>query len=557
MNQSHTNQDQMKHDRLDQTLQDAIAAGILPADAVRPLQENRPWPVVLLTALGAWLAAIPLLIVVGMLLNDVITRGVGPYIVGALALGGAVMLLRARDIPLFIEQLGVPALIVGGSTLGFGLFRDLPNQLAAAALALLAAAVVWAVPRAWLRVLLGAAAAVFAGLAFLPRNWNFFNRSELTSVWFALHAILAIWLLAGWLQRDVLNTGAHARLAAAWESLSAGWLLVTLAGLAFWSGMTFLVGASIGGGLVNDVMRELGPKAAAEFDMPWLRLTSVALTVGAAAWLHVSWPALRQLWCAGVALVLIALAWFMPSLGAVLLALAFCVSGGRWLVASAAAVAAAWIIGAFYYQLSWPFASKALIMVAAGAVLGALAWISARRETAAAAQMPVAAFDPALRKAQAGIVLTAVAVLLAANFSIWQKENLIAHGQPVFVELAPVDPRSLMQGDFMQLNFSVPSQFSGSTDDFIDGKRPHVIAQRDARGVARLQRMDNGAPLAPDEFRIELSPKKGRWVLVTDAWFFKEGDGTRWAKARYGEFRVAADGRALLVGLRGENLQGL
>lgn len=550
----------MSHDRLDQVLQEAIAAGVLPATAVRPAQENRPWPVVLLTAIGAWLAAIPLLIVVGMLLSDVATRGAGPYIVGALALWLAVMLLRAHSFPLFVEQLGVPALIVGGSLLGFGLFHDLPKQAAAVVLAMLVAGVVWAVPRAWLRVLLGAAVAVFVGLALLPRSWNLFNRSELNSVWIALHTLLALWLLAAWLQRNVRNTGEHARIAAAWESLSVGWLLVTLAGLAFWSGMTFLVGASMGSGFVNEVMRELGTRHADGLDLTLLRLTSIALAVGAAAWLQFSWPAVRQLWCAGVALVCIALAWFMPALGAVLLALAFCVSGGRWRVAAAAGLAVAWIIGAFYYQLSWPFATKALVLVGAGAVLGALSWLawrSARTEAATNAPEHQALSVPATRKVQAGIAFSVLAVLLVANVGIWQKEDLIAHGEPVFVELRPFDPRSLMQGDYMQLNFAVPGALSSVTEDMLGGKRPHAIARREVNGVARMQRMDDGSPLAPDEFRFELSPKNGRWVLVTDAWFFKEGEGARWAKAKYGEFRVAADGRALLVGLRGENLQGL
>jgi uncharacterized membrane-anchored protein len=86
-------------------------------------------------------------------------------------------------------------------------------------------------------------------------------------------------------------------------------------------------------------------------------------------------------------------------------------------------------------------------------------------------------------------------------------------------------------------------------------RRPCVVARRDARGVATLLRLDTGAPLAADELRFELTPRNGRWVLVTDAWFFKEGEADRWARARFGEFRVDASGRALLVGLRGADLQ--
>lgn len=77
------------------------------------------------------------------------------------------------------------------------------------------------------------------------------------------------------------------------------------------------------------------------------------------------------------------------------------------------------------------------------------------------------------------------------------------------------------------------------------------------RYPATLLRRDDGAPLAADEMRIELTAKNGSWTLVSDAWFFKEGEGACWAKAKHGELRVAADGAALLVGLRGPNLEAL
>jgi len=368
----------MTADRLDATLQAAIAAGVLPADAHRPEQDNRPWPVVLLTALGAWLAAVPLLIVVGLLVGDAALRGFGPYAIGGLVLAGAVAMLRARALPLFVEQLAVPALMVGGALLGYALFRDLPNRFAASAAAALVLLVVWAVPKPWLRVLMGAGAAVLVGLAFTPISLNLFGRSQWPSVWLAMHGLVVLALAGAWVQRTLLNAGEAARLAAAWESLSVGWLLVALAGLAFWAGMTFLVGASLGsgggGGVAGDIARELGPKQATALDgLQTLRLASVALAAAGAAWLAYCWPRVRNTWCAAVALVLVGLAAFMPSLGSVLLVMAYCVAAGRWRVASAAGVAAAWIIGAFYYQLSWPLADKALLLASAGAVLAALA----------------------------------------------------------------------------------------------------------------------------------------------------------------------------------------
>jgi uncharacterized membrane-anchored protein len=321
--------------------------------------------------------------------------------------------------------------------------------------------------------------------------------------------------------------------------------------------MTFLVGATTGSGFAGQVPGVLGERMLSGWATTLPRLASLTIAVAAAIWMWRSWPALRRPWYAGAAAVLVALAWFMPSLGAVWLALALCVCAGRWKLATAAGFVAAWIIGSFYYQLSMPLASKAALLVVAGAALGALSWLASRGEGLVIPPKMSTAEPATTRKTQAGIALGALAVLIVANAGIWQKEDLIAHGQPVYVELAPVDPRSLMQGDYMQLNFRIPGEVSARLDSLSTRERPRVIARRDARGIATPLRLDDGGPLSPDEFRFELTPKNGRWILVSDAWFFGEGEAQRWAKAKYGEFRIGGNGRALLVGLRGPDLEEL
>jgi len=552
----------MKPDQLDQIMQEAVRAGILPAGAARPDDAGRPWPVVLLTALGAWLAALPLLGVTGMLFGRWVATGPGPYAVGLLVLAGALVVLRSAALPLFVEQLAVPALLVGGGTLAFGFERDLPPQSAGAILAVISILLGWAQPRPWLRVLAGVLAASLAVQACLPGAAAHLGRHAFSGYWLALHAVFSIWLAA--------HALAHRRWrSTALEALAAGWILATLAGLALWSGMTFLIGG-FGGDLGTVLANGTGRASAPGWDDAAMRAASVGLAAVAALWSARQWPALRQVPAGGVGLILAALAWFMPTLGAALLALAFCATSGRRRSAVAAASAAAWIIGAFYYQLSWPLADKAALLAVAGALLGGLAWLAWRAEatatasaSASASAAPIAAPDRAsahafrLRAIPSGIALCAVAVLAVANVGIWQKEDLIAHGQPVYVELAPVDPRSLMQGDYMRLNFALPGGLADSIErDALRG-RLRAVARRDARGVATLLRLDEGGPLAADELRIELTPKNGRWTLVSDAWFFKEGEGARWATAKYGEFRVGPDGRVLLVGLRGPNLEKL
>jgi uncharacterized membrane-anchored protein len=118
-----------------------------------------------------------------------------------------------------------------------------------------------------------------------------------------------------------------------------------------------------------------------------------------------------------------------------------------------------------------------------------------------------------------------------------------------------------MQGDYMTLNF-MPRFTANAPELDMDSEafnfeHPRMRFKRDAQGILSAIGPDLGQPLAADEVAIQLVPKNGRWIVVTDAFYFKEGEAQRWEAARFGEFRVDASGKALLVGLRGEGLKPL
>ena len=503
--------------------------------------SERPWPVVLLTALGAWLATLPLAGVVGLLLGDLLVSGVGPYLVGPLLLAGTGVVLRARGVGAFVEQLAVPMLLLGGVTLGFGLYRDLPVLGASLVLAVVALGIAGVVRGAWLQALLGACAVGLLLVGLTVRGYHG------GSLWLSTHAAVLLWTL--------LPTRLAPRFAPRLDAIGTGWLLATLAALAAGAGMTFMVGAVVDGA----VGWGTGGLGTAAGWASWPRWGSVALAAAAGALLWRDRPELRHPWWAGVLAVGLLLAGYLPWLGAAWWVAARCIARHQPRRAAAAGLAAVWIIGAFYYALDWPLATKAALLAGTGAVLGILAWwgLRASHPASTSTATPNA---PAVDRARLGIALSAAAVLAVANVGIWQKETLIAHGRPVFIELAPVDPRSLMQGDYMALNYRLGDTLRGQLDGAERLSQPQVLARIDARGVAQLERLldpdtATAAPLPADALRIALSPRNGRWVVVSDAWFFREGDGVRWQAARYGEFRIAPDGRALLVGLADAELK--
>jgi len=151
----------------------------------------------------------------------------------------------------------------------------------------------------------------------------------------------------------------------------------------------------------------------------------------------------------------------------------------------------------------------------------------------------------------------ALVVFGGVNWQIAVKERLRTGGETVYLPLAPVDPRSLMQGDYMALNFDLANRIRGQLGDTpADG--PYVaILLLDSRRVGGFKRLDNGSPLGPGEIRFRFRVRDGLPWLGTNAFFMQEGAGERYSPARFGEFHVNESGEAMLVDLRDENLRKL
>lgn len=161
------------------------------------------------------------------------------------------------------------------------------------------------------------------------------------------------------------------------------------------------------------------------------------------------------------------------------------------------------------------------------------------------------------RKRYTGVVLGALALLLVAvNLTIWQRENLLRDGQAVLLELAPVDPRSLMQGDYMALRFAVAQKLQPAGVADANVTEGYVVVKRDERNVGVFDRVyRDGETLAANESRVHYRLRRRDVRIVTNAYFFQEGTAAEYSGARFGELRVAGNGDALLVGMRDKDLK--
>lgn len=144
------------------------------------------------------------------------------------------------------------------------------------------------------------------------------------------------------------------------------------------------------------------------------------------------------------------------------------------------------------------------------------------------------------------IVVGIAAALGLVAWEVAKKERLLASGATVLLELAPRDPRSLIQGDYMQLDYALARQQPAGQNWPQDGA---LVVSADDDGVAQFRRLDQGEPLAAGEQRLTYRVRGGRLQVGTNAFYFQEGTADTYTAARYGELRVGPDGTALLVGL--------
>ncbi|MGB6218709.1 MAG: GDYXXLXY domain-containing protein [Castellaniella sp.] len=302
--------------------------------------------------------------------------------------------------------------------------------------------------------------------------------------------------------------------------------------------------------------------------LPWTGqggLLIAALLPGAVlgAWMALSRPRAPANLCLGVSAAygVAGLGWLgAPACAVALVGLVL----GRW-SGNRPAQALSVLLGlvglaVYYFDPSVTLVAKAARLGLAAVWLAALAlWLRApwRRADGTAR-------SPAARRAwglPVGLLAGGVLVLGVVQARVHHYEAILDRGRPVILALAPVDPRSLMQGDYMDLDYAVRrlvEQWLIGQPDARDALQANgrgwLLLRPDAQGVWQFEGLVAGpAPtLEASELAIKFRWRNGEMDWGARHWFFPEGQGERYARARYGELRVAEDGTALLARLLDE-----
>jgi uncharacterized membrane-anchored protein len=150
------------------------------------------------------------------------------------------------------------------------------------------------------------------------------------------------------------------------------------------------------------------------------------------------------------------------------------------------------------------------------------------------------------------IILTNLIILLGLfNNSIVKKETLLSEGKLILLELAPVDPRSLIQGDYMRLRYDISEDINYDSIS----KRGFCVIKLEENGVAKKVRLqENKTPINNNEYLISYTLKQWRGINIgAESFFFQEGEADKYEKTKYGGIKVDNEGNSILIGLYNEN----
>jgi hypothetical protein len=225
-------------------------------------------------------------------------------------------------------------------------------------------------------------------------------------------------------------------------------------------------------------------------------------------------------------------------------------------------------LGIYYYSLIIPLFYKALLLLLFALIFSCVA-IYLLRKYKPQTQSAVGFANVSKVKPLVALAVVLL-ILIPLNYKVQQFEDVLATGKPVVLKIAPVDPRSLMQGDYMALSYAILNDIRANLNESEDGvilakekKHPskvYALIHQDEQGVATLCRVEDSLP---NDFKdcvanVYLPVNNFKWLpeLPSQEYFLAEGKGQHYAQAEYAEYRFK-DGILLLARLLDKDLKAL
>ncbi|SFG24933.1 GDYXXLXY domain-containing protein [Neptunomonas qingdaonensis] len=544
--------DSSAHDLWETLKRQQLVSGELPANAADSVHDSTPWYIALMQGFAGWVAAFFMLGFVGGPVFGILFRvdnEVALIAVGLICCTGAYLLFRTQPKGIFVGQLGLVFSLTGQMMVAWGLLDWASYQSSIAVFLLAAFQLVLTVimPHFIHRVL----SCWFAMIALF---WGL-NQLGIYGLGAACCSVLftLVWI----------NENHWKRFASLWEPVGFG---LALALVQFNGHILFS----------DDLLSFYGQQAASGWwsIAPWLTSALVAVSFALVIkkifiqyQLSLSSMAGRLVLLGGVLLVASGLIALGTSSALLILLVGFAYQ--RTSLKALGLLALLSFVSWYYYSLNTTLLVKSFILVGTGVALllgqlmmRALLNVSSQQSASEKGSKEESTQESifllsrlfkrtAMSRTKWVSVVMMLFVLAAVNVSIFKKEQVLASGTLVLLELAPVDPRSLMQGDYMRLRFALENK--AFRDKPALNEAGFITVNLDANSVGEYAGFYHGETLQDNQVKMQYRIRDGDVKFATNAFFFQEGTAQLYEKARYGEFRVAGNGELLLNNLRDED----
>lgn len=151
------------------------------------------------------------------------------------------------------------------------------------------------------------------------------------------------------------------------------------------------------------------------------------------------------------------------------------------------------------------------------------------------------------------IILNFIILMSFFSLNVYKQEKIKKINSKLILELAPVDPRSLLQGDYMVLRYDiVDSLYVFELEEESKLSKGFVMLEKDDRGISHFVGVSEEWKKGSIAFRKDMS---GTYSIGADSYFFEEGTGDLYQGARYAEFYIYDKGKIKIKGLLNKDME--
>ncbi len=207
----------------------------------------------------------------------------------------------------------------------------------------------------------------------------------------------------------------------------------------------------------------------------------------------------------------------------------------------------------YYYNLQVSLLIKSITLVILGIAL-LMAWLAINYSYGKKKKYTLQSVKfQAINKNKWLAAATVFIAIIAINININKKQDLIKNGETLLFKLAPVDPRSIMQGDYMRLRFALSNEITQrinllNPNKTIPNKQGFAVVEKNSDNVVSFVDLFHNQELTKNQYMIPYKYRNRQTKFTTDAYYFQEGTAGKYQISIYGEYRYA-NGEMLLVNL--------